>query len=108
MAWLYLLIAGLFEIGWPIGLKISQMPERRAAGIISAAIAMALSGYFLWLAQRSIPIGTAYAVWTSIGVVGTYSIGVFFFGDSADWPRLLAVGLIIAGVVGLKLAGASS
>lgn len=104
MAWIYLLIAGLFEVGWPLGLKLSQAPERRIAGISAAIIAMALSGYFLWLAQRSMSIGTAYAVWTGIGVVGTYTIGVIFFGDSAGLGRGLAVGLIIAGIVGLKLA----
>lgn len=106
MAWIYLLIAGLFEVGWPLGLKLSQTPERRVAGISAAIVAMALSGCFLWLAQRSITIGTAYAVWTGIGVVGTYAIGVLFFGDPAGMGRMLAVGLILAGIAGLKLADA--
>ena len=103
MAWIYLLIAGIFEIGWPLGMKLSQAPERRVAGITAAIIAMAFSGYFLWLAQRSIAIGTAYAVWTGIGVVGTYTLGVVFFGESAGTGRMLAVGLIITGILALKL-----
>ena len=72
MSWLYLLLAGLFEIGWPVGLKISQMPETRWMGIAIAIFFMTLSGVFLWLAQREIPIGTAYAIWTGIGAAGTF------------------------------------
>ncbi|MGA0013912.1 MAG: DMT family transporter [Burkholderiaceae bacterium] len=104
MSWLYLLLAGLFEIGWPVGLKISQMPETRWVGIALAIFFMTLSGIFLWLAQREIPIGTAYAVWTGIGAAGTFMVGVFFFGDAASLMRYLGVALIIAGVATLKLA----
>ncbi len=104
MSWLYLLLAGLFEIGWPVGLKISQMPETRWVGIALAIFFMTLSGVFLWLAQREIPIGTAYAVWTGIGAAGTFMVGVFFFGDAASLMRYLGVALIIAGVATLKLA----
>jgi quaternary ammonium compound-resistance protein SugE len=104
MSWLYLLLAGLFEIGWPVGLKISQMPETRWLGIAIAIFFMTLSGIFLWLAQREIPIGTAYAVWTGIGAAGTFMVGVFFFGDAASLMRYLGVALIIAGVATLKLA----
>lgn len=104
MSWIYLLLAGLFEIGWPVGLKISQMPETRWAGIALAIFFMTLSGVFLWLAQREIPIGTAYAVWTGIGAAGTFMVGVFFFGDAASLMRYLGVALIIAGVATLKLA----
>lgn len=104
MSWLYLLLAGLFEIGWPVGLKISQMPETRWVGIALAIFFMTLSGVFLWLAQREIPIGTAYAVWTGIGAAGTFMVGVFFFGDAASLMRHLGVALIIAGVATLKLA----
>ncbi|MEY3970123.1 MAG: hypothetical protein RI968_410 [Pseudomonadota bacterium] len=104
MSWLYLLLAGLFEIGWPVGLKISQMPETRWMGIAVALFFMTLSGIFLWLAQREIPIGTAYAVWTGIGAAGTFMVGVFFFGDATSLMRYLGVALIIAGVATLKLA----
>ena len=104
VSWIYLLVAGLFEIGWPLGLKISQNPDSRGLGLIMAVIAMALSGLFLWLAQRDIPIGTAYAVWTGIGAAGTFFLGVWYFGDAASVLRYLGVVLIITGVVVLKLS----
>jgi quaternary ammonium compound-resistance protein SugE len=107
MAWLYLIVAGLFEIGWPVGLKLSQTPGRLVPGVTIAIVCMAASGAFLWLAQKTIPIGTAYAVWTGIGAVGTFGVGVLFYGDSASALRLVSVGLIIAGIVGLKLAHGS-
>ena len=104
MSWLYLLLAGLFEIGWQVGLKISQNPETRWVGIALAVFFMILSGILLWLAQREIPIGTAYAVWTGIGAAGTFLVGIFFFGDPASLMRYFGVALIIAGVATLKLA----
>jgi quaternary ammonium compound-resistance protein SugE len=104
MAWVYLIVAGLFEIGWPVGLKLSQTPGRLIVGVIVAVVCMAASGAFLWLAQRTIPIGTAYAVWTGIGAAGTFIVGILFYGDSASALRLVSVGLIIAGIIGLKLA----
>lgn len=104
MDWLYLVIAGLCEIGWPLGLKISQASANRLPGIALAVVAMAASGLFLWLAQKTIPMGTAYAVWTGIGAAGTFVVGVIVFRDSADLMRILSVVLIIAGVIGLKLA----
>jgi quaternary ammonium compound-resistance protein SugE len=104
MDWLYLVIAGLCEIGWPLGLKVSQASANRLPGIALAVVAMAASGLFLWLAQKTIPMGTAYAVWTGIGAAGTFVIGVIVFRDSADLLRILSVLLIIAGVIGLKLA----
>ena len=104
MDWLYLVIAGFCEIGWPLGLKISQASANRVPGIALAVVAMAASGLFLWLAQKTIPMGTAYAVWTGIGAAGTFVIGVIVFRDSADLMRILSVVLIIAGVIGLKLA----
>ena len=107
MAWLYLIVAGLFEIGWPVGLKLSQTPGRLVLGVTIAIVCMAASGAFLWLAQKTIPIGTAYAVWTGIGAVGTFGVGVLFYGDSASALRLVSVGLIVAGIVGLKLAHGS-
>lgn len=104
MAWLYLIAAGLFEIGWPVGLKLSQTPGRLGLGVVIALVCMIASGALLWLAQRSIPIGTAYAVWTGIGAAGTFGVGILFYGDSASALRLVSVGLIIAGIIGLKLA----
>ena len=104
MAWIYLLLAGICEIGWPLGFKLSQQPEYRVAGIAGAVLSMAISGWLLWLAQREIPIGTAYAVWTGIGGAGTFLIGVLFFGDAATLGRFLGAALIIGGVVTLKLA----
>ena len=96
MAWLYLMAAGLFEIGWPVGLKLSQTPGRLVVGVVIAVACMTASGAFRWLAQRTIPIGTAYAVWTGIGAAGTFVVGIAFYGDSAGALRLVSVGLIIA------------
>ena len=105
MAWLYLVLAGLFEIGWPIGLKLGWTPAgARPLWLAFAIGCMAVSGVLLLLAQRVIPMGTAYAVWTGIGAVGTFAIGIVLFGDAASMLRLASAGLIIAGVVGLKFA----
>ena len=104
MSWVYLFLAGLFEIGWPVGIKISQAPETRWLGIGIALSFMALSGYFLWLAQQNIPIGTAYAIWTGIGGAGTFIVGVVFFGDALSLMRILGVSLIIIGVATLKFS----
>jgi quaternary ammonium compound-resistance protein SugE len=104
MAWTYLLLAGFFEIGWPVGLKMAQGEGQRFVGIALAIGCMGLSGFLLWLAQRDIPIGTSYAVWTGIGAAGTFLLGVMFYGDAATLGRYLGAGLIIAGVATLKLA----
>lgn len=104
MSWFYLILAGCFEIGWPLGLKISQGGQARVAGIVLAVAAMALSGALLWLAQKTIPMGTAYAVWTGIGAAGTFVVGILLFGDASSPGRILGVLLIIAGVVVLRLA----
>jgi quaternary ammonium compound-resistance protein SugE len=101
---LYLVLAGLLEIGWPVGLKMAQEQATRVAGIGIALAFMAASGWFLWLAQRHIPMGTAYAVWTGIGAAGTFLVGVLFFGDPSSLMRYLGVVLIVAGVATLKLA----
>lgn len=103
MSWIYLLLAGIFEIGWPLGFKLSQTTSHKILWISFAVVSMAVSGYLLWLAQRNIPIGTAYAVWTGIGAVGTFSIGVIFFSDPISMIRMLSVLLIILGIVGLKI-----
>lgn len=99
-----MIVAGCLEIGWPLGFKLSQSQGARVAGLAIAILCMGLSGLFLWLAQRSIPMGTAYAVWTGIGAAGTFCIGVWVFGDPASLGRYLGVALIVAGVVTLKLA----
>lgn len=103
MAWIYLILGGAFEIGWPLGFKLASTTGNRWLFISVAVASMALSGLFLYLAQRDIPIGTAYAVWTGIGAVGTLLIGIFFFNDPANLMRLLSAGLIVAGIIGLKL-----
>lgn len=104
MAWIYLVLAGLFEIGWPVGLKLAQQTDTRALGIAVAVGFMAVSGFLLWLAQRDIPIGTAYAVWTGIGAAGTFLVGVLVYGDPTSPGRYLGVALIVAGVATLKLS----
>jgi quaternary ammonium compound-resistance protein SugE len=104
IAWVYLVVAGLLEIGWPVGLKLAQQPAHRWIGVAMAVAFMAASGTFLWMAQRTIPIGTAYAVWTGIGAAGTFAVGVTFFGDTLAAGRLLGIGLIIDGVAALKLS----
>ncbi|ASD65649.1 MULTISPECIES: multidrug efflux SMR transporter [Pseudoalteromonas] len=104
MAWVYLIMAGLFEIGWPVGLKMAQQADTRWLGIVIAVGFMALSGWMLWLAQKQIPLGTSYAVWTGIGAAGTFLVGIFFYGDPSSFMRYLGVLLIISGVVVLKLA----
>jgi len=105
-AWLCLIVAGLFEIGWPVGLKMAQAPGKVLAGAAIAGACMAFSGWLLWLAQKTIPIGTAYAVWTGIGAAGTFLVGVLFYGDPLGLVRALGVALIISGVALLKLGHA--
>ena len=105
MAWIYLVIAGLFEIGWPLGLKMAQTMEgKQFTGLAIAVIAMGLSGFFLFSAQKDIPMGTAYAVWTGIGAAGTFILGIILYNDPIGILRIASVLLIIAGVIGLKLA----
>jgi quaternary ammonium compound-resistance protein SugE len=104
MAWVYLFLAGLCEVGWPVGLKMAGQEATRTAGIAVAVVFMAVSGLLLYLAQRQIPIGTSYAVWTGIGAAGTFLVGVLYYGDSAGMARYLGVALIVAGVAVLRLA----
>jgi quaternary ammonium compound-resistance protein SugE len=104
MAWILLIIAGLFEIGWPLGFKLASMHSKYFIWFIGLSIlSMGLSGYFLYLAQKSIPIGTAYVIWTGIGAIETVLLGILFFHDSANIFRLLFLSLILIGIVGLKL-----
>jgi quaternary ammonium compound-resistance protein SugE len=102
MAWLFLFVAGLFEIGWAVGLKYTEGFSRLAAST-ATAIAMLASLLLLGLALRSLPLGTSYAIWTGIGTIGTAIAGMVLFGESADSLRLVCIGLIVAGIVGLKL-----
>jgi quaternary ammonium compound-resistance protein SugE len=101
--WVSLFIAGLCEVGWPLGLKLADAPGMKVWGLVLAVISMAISGALLWFSLKEIPIGTAYAVWTSIGAVGTFALGVFFFGDPSLPIRWVGVAFIILGVVMLKL-----
>ena len=101
--WVALIAAGLCEIGWPLGFKVAQTaPAWRVAAISLSVASMALSGWLLFLAQKQIPLGTAYAVWTGIGAAGTFILGVAVFGDALNWGRALGVAMIIGGVVVLK------
>ena len=104
MPWIYLIIASLFEIGWPLGIKLSQVGTQKLLWLLAAFVSMLLSVFFLWLAQKEIPIGTAYAVWTGLGAVGVFIAGLTMFEEPADLLRILSVLLIVIGVVGLKLA----
>ena len=105
MAWTYLLFAGLFEIGWAVGLKYTD-GFTRLWPTLGTVAAMAISLFLLGLALRDLPLGTAYAVWTGIGAVGTVILGIFLFQDPATVVRLVCIGLILAGIVGLKLTSA--
>ena len=102
MNWILLIIAGLLEVGWAIGLKYSEGFTRLWPSVFTL-ITMALSFFLLATAMRTLPVGTAYAVWTGIGAVGTVILGIFCFGESASLSRLACVALIIAGIAGLKL-----
>jgi len=101
-SWLYLVIAGLLEIVWAIGLKYTQGFTRIVPSAITV-VAMVASIWFLALALRTIPVGTGYAVWTGIGAVGTALLGIALFAEPATTARLLCIGLIVAGILGLKL-----
>ena len=102
--WIYLIAAGFFEIGWPLGLKLSAIPSFKILGPVLSVLSMAISGILLWLSLKGISIGTAYAVWTGIGAAGTFIIGVLFFSDPSILLRWIGVSLIILGVIFLKVA----
>jgi quaternary ammonium compound-resistance protein SugE len=102
VAWLYLVIAGLCEVAWAIGLKYSHGLTRLGASFVTVT-AMALSLVLLSLALKRLPVGTAYAVWTGIGAVGTAVLGTALFNESREVSRILCILLIVAGIVGLKL-----
>jgi quaternary ammonium compound-resistance protein SugE len=102
MAWFFLLLAGLLEIGWAVGLKYTEGFTRPLPTILTI-VSMAASLGLLGLALRTLPLGTAYAIWTGIGTLGTAVLGIALFGETAGLARLACIGLIVAGIVGLKL-----
>lgn len=102
MAWIILFIAGLTEIGWAVGLKYTDGFTRLWPSVFTGA-SMLVSIVLLGLALKTLPIGTAYAIWTGIGTVGTAILGIYLFGESAAALRLVCIGLIVVGIVGLKL-----
>ena len=102
MAWLYLFVAGLFEVGWAIGLKYTDGFTRLMPTLFTA-VSMVVSLGLLGLALKSLPVGTAYAVWTGIGTIGTAILGIALLGEPANALRLACIGLIVAGIIGLKL-----
>ncbi|NIK08557.1 quaternary ammonium compound-resistance protein SugE [Xanthomonas arboricola] len=104
MPWIYLLLAGLFEIGFAMGLKYSDGFTRLWPTLLTIGLA-GISLWFLTQALKTIPVGTGYAIWTGIGALGVTIAGIALFGDSASWSRLACIGLIVAGVIGLKLVG---
>jgi quaternary ammonium compound-resistance protein SugE len=103
MNWLILVLAGLFEIGWAIGLKYTD-GFTRPWPTLGTVVAMAISLALLGIAMKSLPVGTAYAVWVGVGAVGTAILGIVLLGEPANAGRLLSLSLIVAGIVGLKLA----
>lgn len=102
MSWIYLFIAGLFEIGWAVGLKYTEGFTKLWPSL-ATIITMILSFYFLSTAVKTIPIGTAYAIWTGIGAVGTSILGMILFGESKELIRIFFILLIVIGIIGLKL-----
>lgn len=104
--WFFLVIAGLLEIGWAVGLKYTDGFSRPLPSLFTIAT-MVASFYFLAQALKVIPVGTGYAVWTGIGAVGTAILGIVLFAESTALPRLLCIGLIVAGIIGLKLTSAA-
>lgn len=102
MYWTVLVLAGLFEIAWAVGLKYTEGFSRLLPSVLTV-VAMVISIVLLAVATKKLPLGTAYAVWTGIGAVGAVTLGILLFGESAQPLRLLCVALIVAGIVGLKL-----
>jgi quaternary ammonium compound-resistance protein SugE len=103
MAWVILVVAGLFEIGWAVGLKYTE-GFTRLWPTLGTVGAMILSLWLLGIAMKSLPVSTAYSVWVGVGAVGTVILGIVLLGESASAARLLSVALILAGIIGLKLA----
>ena len=106
MAWTILFFAGLFEVGWAVGLKYTD-GFSRPWPTLATAVAMAISLWLLGIAMKSLPLGTAYAVWVGVGTIGTVMLGIVLFNEPVNALRLISVGLILAGIIGLKLATAN-
>lgn len=106
MAWLLLVVAGLLEVGWAIGLKYTDGFTRLWPSFFTIT-AMVVSIVLLGIAMKALPVGTSYAVWVGVGAVGTAILGIILFGEPATPGRLLSLGLIVAGIVGLKLASSA-
>ena len=105
LAWIYLIIAGILEWGWPVGLKLGVTKNGYNWKWLSfAGVTMIMSGGLLMVAQQSIPMGTAYAVWTGIGAIGAFTLGILLFKESKEILRFVFVGVIIAGIIGLKIS----
>lgn len=104
MPWVTLIVAGLLEVGWAVGLKYTDGFSRLWPSVLTGAALVASVG-LLALAVRDLPLGTAYAVWTGIGTVGTVIVGILLFGDSTSVARLVCLAAIVGGIVGLKVAG---
>lgn len=103
MAWIVLVLAGLFEVGWAIGLKYTEGFTRLWPTVWTVAT-MAISLWLLGIAMKDLPVGTAYSVWVGVGAVGTVTLGIMLLGEPANAGRLISVALIIGGIIGLKLA----
>jgi len=106
MAWNYLVVAGLFECGWAIGIKYTDGFTKLVPSLLTVS-AMAISFWLLSVAMKTIPVGTAYAVWTGIGAVGVAVLGMVLFGESRNIMRVICLLLIVSGIVGLKLVSSS-
>lgn len=102
MHWLFLVVAGFFEMGWTVSLKYSHGFTKPIPSVITV-VGMIASFYFLSISLKHLPLGTAYAIWTGIGTVGTLVLGIILFREAISIPQILCVGLIVAGIIGLKL-----
>ena len=107
MAWLYLVVAGLFECGWAIGLKYTDGFTKLFPSLLTIS-AMVISFWLLSIAMKTIPVGTAYAVWTGIGAVGVAVLGMLFFDESREIMRIICLLLIVSGIAGLKLVSSTA
>lgn len=103
MAWIYLVIAGLFEVGWAFWMKESHGFTKLVPSVLTIVL-MIISFALLSFSMKSLPLGTAYAIWTGIGAVGSFAVGIWLLGESTNPMRLVSVGLIVLGLIGLKLS----
>ena len=104
MAWIYLLVAGAFEIGWPLGLKLAQTTKYFYPSVALSASSMIISSVLLFIAQKQIPLGIAYGVWTGIGAAGTFLVGIYMFNDQSSLYSWLGISFIIMGIILLKIS----